>query len=77
MPIADRTSIPANRRTVSLRDEVSTTSSYVRHDAEPGCRTGTTRGTIAVQRASKFIDEHIKATLRVAGAEAELGVVVR
>jgi len=77
VPIADRTSIPANRRTVSLRDEVSTTSSYVRRDAEFGCRTRATRGTIAVQRASKFIDEHITATHRIAGAEAELGVVVR
>ena len=77
MPIADRTSIPAHRRTVSLSDEVSTTSGYVRRGAESGCRTRTTHGTISVQRASKFIDEHIKATLRVAGAEAEHGVVVR
>ena len=77
MPSAARTSIPAHQRTVSLRDEVSTPSSYVRRDAESGCRTRATRGTIAVQRASKFIDEHITATLRVAGAEAELGVVVR
>jgi len=77
VPIADRTSIPAHRRTVSLSDEVSTTSGYVRREAESGCRTRTTHGTIAVQRASKFIDEHIKATLRVAGAEAEHGVVVR
>lgn len=77
MPIANRTSIPAQWQTVSLSDEVSTTSSYVRREAESSCRTRATSGTIAVQRASKFIDEHITATLRVAGAEAELGVVVR
>lgn len=77
MPIADRTVILARRRTVSLSVEVAAASSYVRPDDVPGSLAGTTSGTIADHRASKFIDENNTAPLSVAGAEVEFGDVVR
>jgi len=43
----------------------------------PGVLTASVSGTIAVQRASKFIDENNTATLSVAVAEVEFGDVVR
>lgn len=77
MPIADRAMILARRRTVCLSVEVAASCSYVRRDDEPGSHTATLSGTIADQRASKFIDENTTVPLSVAGAEVELGVGVR
>jgi len=67
----------ARRGTVNLNVEVAATSSYVRRDEKPGSSTATVSGTIAVQRASKFIGENMAVPLSVAGAEVEIGVAVR
>lgn len=76
MPITDRALIHPRLRTVSLSVEVGAASSYVRPDDVPGSLAATASGTIAVQRASKFIDENNTATLSVAVAEVDFGDVV-